>query len=161
LCIGLALLLGLIGPGCIKVSEQAIKAEPGGEVDVDYGGEAVKPTGEESSAELAMTTQAESMPEGWLQSLPQYPGSRLESVSEIDSAESRLLIVNLTTIELPDAVSSFYQEQAAAAGFTAAGSISTPGGSQEMYESADQVFTVICTEREGETLISLQLGPGE
>ena len=184
---GLAMLVCLLGAACNKMAEKAsetaaekaIEAASGGEVDVDYSGETMKVTDKETGAEMEMTAEGDggtwtmtdpetgastevtaetgTMPEGWPQSLPQYPGSTIEMSQTVDGPDGQMLILSLKCAEATDKVTAFYAEKAAAAGFKEMGNFSTPEGGQTMYESDTQALTVHYSPDEGGTDVTLQL----
>jgi len=100
------------------------------------------------------------LPQGWPDSLPQYPGSKIVTSFSNTEEGNHAFAVNLSTDDPVEQVMAFYDEKALAAGYNKLSSLSGEGKSVAHYSSGSWKFTVTCTAAGGHTGVMLALGTG-
>ena len=165
--IGILLLaLLILAAGCQQaaqkaaegMAERAIEAQSDGKVSADISGDTMTITDAETGEETIVKT-GQGMPEGWPASLPQYPGSTVESSLSSETPEGRSSSVYLQTSDPPRKVADFYVGKAEAAGYKKQTEMETPEGITLMFEGADKAFIVSAITSDSGCDVSLQLAP--
>jgi hypothetical protein len=134
----------------------ASAATAGGAEIAGQAGQAETGGGEVSST--AVVGGNATLPQGWPDSLPQYPESKIVTAFSNTEEGNHAFAVNLSTDDPVEQVMAFYDEQALAAGYNKLSEISGADKSVAHYSSGSWKFTVTCTAAGGHTGVMLALG---
>lgn len=175
LIMSLAAFVLLSAGGCSKVgeriaesiSEEAIESAieegiegEGGQAEVDISGDEVTVTTEEGETSWGLSTE---LPEGFPKVVPIYPDMTPTSTMTWEEDGNKYFMVGFETADPGKKVYDWYMYQFPTAGWTIDyNSTTTSNGDKYYYVTANDgtlEVSVIVSEYEGETTLSLDVGP--
>lgn len=137
-----------------KMMENAIEKETGGQANVDIANGTMKVQTSEGSFEVGGNT----LPKDWPSDAPAYPGASIQySASGMQDSGAGQGVM-LTTKDSLQTVVDFYTEQMKKNGWTIEGSMNAGTTSTIAGSKDDRVFTVVASNVDGTTNITLALG---